>query len=160
VWCHVPLLPPPTSEECRFYLDQHPEWVATAPGVHNDTFERPAAFFENPLLPSSKRRELVVVAAHAEDETGVDYTTYDAAMSPPRSVSRTRTRRRLPPISPHKRWDDRFPVARELDRCPTSNGIRVGLNNRLGVTSSSFSTSRRDDSTIQRYVMLGPRAVY
>ena len=68
--------------------------------------------------------------------------------------------RRLPPLSPHKPWDERFPVARELDRCPTTHGIRVGLNNRLGVTSSSFSTSRRFDSMVQRYAMLGPHAVY
>ena len=29
-----------------------------------------------------------------------------------------------------------------------------------GVTSSSFSTSRRFDSMVQRYAMLGPHAVY
>lgn len=59
---------------------------------------------------------------------------------------------RLAPMASGVRtWNDRFINYRELDRSPTRDGIRLGLNNRLGIMSSSFSTTRRVDSAIQRY---------
>lgn len=142
-----------TTDDENFGLEPHPTFVVTGPGTLGATFERPPSFFR----PSS-----VAPPAHAEAILAGDETQY--AKDYARHLVHGRSRRspshaKLSLASPARDgrrklrgWNDGFSLARELDRSPTRGGIRVGLNNRLGVPCSSFSTSRRVDSMVQRYV--------